>query len=185
MKGMNTTRKPVDSVQGIQEVFGHPTCPFDIIYLDYFSYPDENHYDGVFKAIFKGELLKPDGLLILTFGKNRTRAVVKQFNKMLAEAARVLGFQNNEFVKKTMEFGVFVGLLIEAATSRTKYQDKFQGFSALYRSSVFRYCTTVMAFNVNEDKNRYFDLTKYKQQASQHEALQHGQLYRKNQANKI
>ncbi len=152
MQGIRTTPVAMTSNEGIQYAYGSSICPYDLVYLDFFSYPSIKHYSETLRPLFRSNMLKPDGMLILTFAKNRTTIETKAFNEEILAFVKQHNLEQHTVFKQATEFEHSTGVLVLAALANTKYAKKFTIETQKYVSEQLKpnvthnYFTTIVKF---------------------------------------
>ena len=84
LKGIVTTEQPCSSAHGITWVSDvYPRWQFDFVYMDYFSRMNLEHIEGVLAKLLRLRMLKKRATLVLTFGENRAREKIVNFDRNL------------------------------------------------------------------------------------------------------
>lgn len=137
LKGIQTTKKPMQASKGIDEAYWTHSTKYDLIYLDYWSRLSYmEHYRNSLLKIFTAKMLKDNGILILTSGRNRCLKEAKAFNTDFLNA---LGKDITENINEE---------LILAAMQEAKVKSEFKIKTVQYRSKSgnkdLLYTTTIL-----------------------------------------
>lgn len=79
---VRVTPKPMDAQVAIDFIQAEHPEGFNFIYGDFLGYPDFTHLEFLVK-VFALKMVKPGGTMLLTFGRNRCRKIVSQWNAIL------------------------------------------------------------------------------------------------------
>lgn len=102
MGRVTVTSRPMDAHHAIDHIEAVASGGFDFIYGDFLGQPDFTHAEFLYK-IFALKMVRPGGKMLLTFGRNRCRKLVKEFNDMLLRIGRTEFVPTRHYVAAAVE----------------------------------------------------------------------------------
>lgn len=102
MGRVTLTPRPMDAHHAVDHIEAVVPGGFDFIYGDFLGQPDFTHAEFLYK-IFALKMVRPGGKMLLTFGRNRCRRLVKEFNDMLLRIGKVKFVPTRHYVAASAE----------------------------------------------------------------------------------